>query len=206
MKEIKIAIVMTLLFVVLTGLAFPLAMYAIGQVLFPDQANGSFRRDAAGKAIGSALIGQQFTAAKYFHPRPSAAGAGYDAAASSGTNLGPISAKLIDGIKDDPATPDTDESYSGVRDLASMFREENNLAPETRLPADAATRSSSGLDPEISPANALLQAARVARERGMETDDVIKIVRNNTASPFLGLFGEPRVNVLAVNLELDKRS
>jgi K+-transporting ATPase ATPase C chain len=134
---------------------------------------------------------------------PSAAGAGYDAANSSGTNLGPTSDKLINGVKDDPATKDVDETYLGFRDLAKAYREENGLAPDTEIPADAATRSASGLDPDISPANAELQVARVAKARGLGAERVRQIVSDNTSGRLLGLIGEPRVNVLQLNLALD---
>ena len=206
MKELRPAIIMTSLFVLLTGLVFPFVIYAFGQVLFPVQANGSFAKDASGKIVGSAIIGQVFTDAKYFHSRPSAAGGGYDPAGSSGTNLGPISAKLIEGIKDDPSTPDADESFAGVNDLAKAYREENGLDAGAKLPADAVTRSSSGLDPDISPANALLQASRVASARKVSVEDVKQAIINNTGLPFAGIFGESHVNVLALNLELDRKS
>lgn len=206
MKEIRPAVILTILFIICTGLLFPFTIYAAGQLLFPAQANGSFVKDGSGKIVGSALIGQPFSQSKYFHPRPSAAGSGYDSSGSSGTNLGPISSKLIAGIKDDPATPDTDESYSGINDLATAYREKNGVAAAIKLPADAVTHSGSGLDPDISPANALLQAPRVAQARNMNVEEVKRIIKNNTAEPFLGIFGEPHVHVLALNLELDKVS
>ena len=190
-------------FVVLTGLVFPGVVWAIGRVVFPSQAAGSFIKDAQGNVVGSTLLGQSFTKPEYFHPRPSAAGAGYDAASSSGTNLGPTSDKLINGVKDDPATKDVDETYPGFRDLARTYREENGLAPDTVIPADAATRSASGLDPDISPANADLQVARVARSRGLAAGRVRQAVADNTSGRWLGLIGEPRVNVLQLNLALD---
>jgi len=203
MKHLRPAIVLTLFFVVLTGLAFPGVVWAIGKVAFPSQAGGSLIKDAKGNVVGSALLGQNFTKPEYFHPRPSAAGAGYDAANSSGTNLGPTSDKLINGIKDDPATKDVDETYLGFRDLAKGYREENGLAPDAEIPADAATRSASGLDPDISPANAELQVARVAKARGLGAERVRGAVADNTSGRFLGLIGEPRVNVLQLNLALD---
>jgi K+-transporting ATPase ATPase C chain len=178
----------------------------VGQLVFPFQANGSLLKDAKGNVVGSALIGQSFTKPEYFHPRPSAAGSGYDAANSSGTNLGPTSDKLINGLKDDPATKDVDESYPGFRDLAKAYREENGLAADAVIPADAATRSGSGLDPEISPGNAELQVARVAKARGLEATKVKELVAQNTAGRTLGLFGEPRVNVLKLNLALDSQA
>jgi len=203
MKYLRPAIVLTLLFVVVTGLAFPAVVWAIGSVAFPNQASGSLLRDGHGHVVGSALLGQGFTKPQYFHPRPSAAGAGYDAANSGGTNLGPTSDKLINGIKDDPATKDIDETYLGFRDLAKAYREENGLAADALIPADAAMRSGSGLDPHISPANAELQIARVARSRGLGIDRIRQTVLEHTSSRWLGLIGEPRVNVLQLNLALD---
>lgn len=204
MKHLRPAIVLTAFFVVLTGLAFPGVIWAIGQTVFPSQANGSLVRDAQGNPIGSALIGQNFTKPEYFHPRPSAAGAGYDAANSSGTNLGPTSDKLINGIEDDPATKDADETYLGFVDLAKAYREENSLAPDAVIPADAATRSGSGLDPDISAANAELQVARVAQARNLSADRVRQLVGEQQRGRLLGLLGEPRVNVLLLNLALDQ--
>ena len=204
MKHLRPAILLTVFFVVLTGLAFPGVIWAIGQAVFPNQANGSLIRDAQGNPIGSALIGQNFTNTKYFHPRPSAAGAGYDAANSSGTNLGPTSDKLIHGLEDDPATKDVDETYLGYGDLAEAYREENGLAPEAVIPADAATRSGSGLDPEISAANAELQVARVAKARKLPADRVRHVLVQQQSGRLLGVLGEPRVNVLLVNLALDQ--
>ena len=158
-------------------------------VLFPRQANGSLI-EQNGQVVGSALIGQNFAAAGYFHPRPSAAGNGYDAANSSGTNLGPTSDKLINGIhkktadgKDDPG------NFDGIKDLADAYRKENNLPATQELPADAVTRSASGLDPEISPANAALQIGRVAKQRGLSEDAVKKLVDENTAGPAIGHSG-----------------
>ena len=205
MKQIRPALALTLFFVVLTGLAFPVVVWAVGRVVFPDKANGSLVKDARGNVVGSSLLGQTFAKPAYFHPRPSAAGAGYDAANSSGTNLGPTSDKLVNGIKDDPATQDVDETYLGFTDLAKAYREENGLLPDAVIPADAATRSASGLDPDISPANAALQIARVARARNVEPARVRQLVAAHTEARTLGLFGEPRVNVLLVNLALDAR-
>jgi K+-transporting ATPase ATPase C chain len=204
MKHLRPAIVLTAFFVVVTGLAFPVVVWGIGRVAFPSQAEGSLLRDAHGNVIGSALIGQTFTKPEYFHPRPSAAGSGYDAANSSGTNLGPTSDKLINGIKDDPATKDVDESYAGFRDLAKAYREENGLAPDAVIPADAATRSASGLDPDISPANAELQVARVATARNLDAARVRETIEQNTSGRALFFTGEPRVNVLLTNLALDR--
>jgi K+-transporting ATPase ATPase C chain len=204
MKHLRPAIILTAFFVVVTGIAFPVVVWGIGRVAFPSQAEGSLVRDARGNVIGSSLIGQTFTKPEYFHPRPSAAGSGYDAANSSGTNLGPTSDKLINGIKDDPATKDVDESYAGFRDLAKAYREENGLAPDAVIPADAATRSASGLDPDISPANAELQVARVAKARNLDAARVRELVEQNTSGRALFFSGEPRVNVLLTNLALDR--
>jgi potassium-transporting ATPase KdpC subunit len=203
MKQLRPAILLTVFFVVLTGIGFPVAVWAVGRVAFPSQAAGSLIKDAKGNVVGSSLLGQTFTKPEYFHPRPSAAGAGYDAANSSGTNLGPTSDKLVNGIKDDPATKDVDETYQGFGDLAKAYREENGLAADAVIPADAATRSASGLDPDISPANAELQVARVAKARGVEADRVRQLVAGATSGRALGFIGEPRVNVLQLNLALD---
>ncbi len=204
MKELKTAVMMTVLLAVLTGVAFPAVIWAVGQLLFPVQANGSIVRDRNGNAAGSVLLGQNLSSPQYFHPRPSAAGNGYDAANSGGTNLGPISRKLIEGIDDDPASVDIDESYLGIKDLAEAYRRENSLAPEIMLPSDAVTRSASGLDPHISPQNALLQAERVSSARGLEIAAVKALIAQHSEGRFLGLFGERRVNVLLLNLALDK--
>jgi K+-transporting ATPase ATPase C chain len=203
MKHLRPAILLTLFFVVVTGFAFPGVLWAIGQAAFPDAANGSLIRDAQGHVIGSSLLGQSFERPEYFHPRPSAAGAGYDAANSSGTNLGPTSDKLINGIDDDPSTKDADETYLGFTDLARAYREENGLAPDAVLPADAVTRSASGLDPHISPDNAALQVARVAKARNLSVERVRQLVAEHQDGRILGFIGEPRVHVLALNLALD---
>jgi len=187
MQHVRPAIVLTLFFVVFTGFAFPLAVWATAQLVFPAQASGSLIRDAQGRMLGSALLGQAFGKPEYFHPRPSAAGAGYDAASSGGTNLGPTSAKLIQGFLQ----------------LSAAYRSQNELAPDALLPADAVTGSASGLDPHISPANAELQSARVARARGLRIEHVRALVAEHTEGRTWGLFGEPRVNVLLLNLALD---
>jgi len=199
------SIALTLWFIVITGLVFPFAIWGIAQAAFPHQANGSLINNAQGQAIGSEIIGQNFAKPEYFHPRPSAAGSGYDAANSSGTNLGPTSDKLINGIADDPSTKDVDESYAGIKQLADTYRTENGLPADTILPADAVTRSASGLDPHISVANARFQADRVAKARGMAKEDVLKLIDDHTDQRFAGVFGDPGVNVLKLNLALDAK-
>ncbi len=200
-KQLRPAIMSVLLITVLTGLIFPAIITVLSQMAFPAQAKGSLI-ERNGKVVGSTLIGQNFASPKYFHPRPSAAGSGYDAGASSGTNLGPTSSKLLKGIEDDPKTK-ADESFAGLPQLAATYRKENDLESSTRLPADAVTRSASGLDPQISPANAELQAARVAKARGISVETVKQLIAQNTDARQLSVLGEPRVNVLQLNLALD---
>jgi len=202
LKNIIISIRATLVLAVLTGLLFPGLITLIAQLVFPYQANGSLIVKN-GKTIGSRLIGQSFTKPEYFHPRPSAAGSGYAGEASSGTNLGPTSKKLILGQSDDPATKDVDESFKGVKQLADTYRTENGLAPNERVPVDAVTRSGSGLDPDISEANALMQAPRVAKTRNLPEATVTDLVHTHTEGRQLGFLGEPHVNVLMLNLALD---
>jgi potassium-transporting ATPase KdpC subunit len=193
----------TLVLAALTGLVFPFLITLIGQSIFSYQANGSLLRDSAGKVIGSALIGQQFTRPEYFHPRPSAAGSGYAGESSSGTNLAQTSAKLFEGTADDAKTKNVDESFMGIKQLAEAYRKENGLANSSGVPVDAVTRSGSGLDPDISPANAQLQATRVAKARNLPLSDVLKTVNKYTQNRDFGFLGEPRVNVLLLNLALD---
>lgn len=188
-----------------TGLLFPLAITGLSQLMFPGQANGSLIRDSSNRIIGSQLIGQNFTQPKYFHPRPSAAGSGYAGEASSGTNLGPTSAKLINGLPDDPATKDVDESYAGIKQLAEQYRKDNDMRSDETVPVDAVTRSSSGLDPDISLANALVQARRVAKARSLPQEVVEDKVKHSAEQRTFGFIGEPRVNVLTLNLALDAK-
>ncbi|HEY3781567.1 MAG TPA: K(+)-transporting ATPase subunit C [Fimbriimonadaceae bacterium] len=205
LKQLRPAISLTLAFLVLAGLVFPGIVWAIGQTAFKDKANGSMIRDANGNIVGSGLIAQSFTRPEYFHPRPSAAGSGYDPTNSGGTNLGPTSDKLINGIhKKLPNGKDDPGNFDGIKDLAAAYRIENKLAPDAEIPSDAVTRSASGLDPDITPANAEVQAGRVAEARHMPKEQVLNLINANTTTPFLGIFGDSSVNVLKLNLALDK--
>lgn len=191
--------------VVVSGL-YPLVVWGLGQGLFHHQAGGSLVLAADGKTVlGSELLGQNFGGKQYFNPRPSAAGAaGYDSAASSGANLGPTSDKFVNGQhkKDAAGAAVGDPSnYDGVKDLVASYRAANGLKDTDAVPADAVTRSGSGLDPDISLANAKLQVARVARERGKSEDEVRQLMAKYTAGA--GGFGQPRVNTLLLNLALD---
>lgn len=186
LSHLRPALVSMGLFTALLGLAYPLAVTGVAQAAFPAQANGSLVRDAGGRVIGSALIGQAFAKPEYFHGRPSAAGNGYDAAASSGSNMGPLNDKLIDREKAD----------------AAALRAEN---PGAVIPADAVTTSASGLDPDISPANARFQAPRIAKARGVPENEVTALIDRQIQRPVLGFIGQPRVNVLALNRALDAR-
>jgi K+-transporting ATPase ATPase C chain len=203
MNTIVVALRATLVTLVLTGLAYPLAVTGLAQVVFPDRANGSIVVDDKGREVGSELIGQGFANAAYVRPRPSSSG--YDAANSGGTNLGNTSKKLRDGQPDDPATKDVDESFTGVKDLAAAFRADNGLPAGVGVPADAVTRSASGIDPHVSPDTAMLQAPRIAKARGVAVDRVQAVIAEHTEGRELGFLGEPRVNVLAVNLALDRK-
>lgn len=206
LKQIMPSIRATLVMAVLTGILFPLLITGIAQAVFPAEANGSLIRSANGKVIGSRLIAQPFAKAGYFHPRPSAAGNGYDPTASGGTNLGPTSDKLIHGVhKKLPDGKDDPGNFDGVKDLVAAYRKENNLSPDVPVPVDAVTRSASGLDPHISPTNALLQVARVAAARKLAEENVKALLEKNTAGRDLGFLGEPGVNVLELNLALDKQ-
>ena len=186
MKNLLTAILMTIVTTILLGLIYPLLVTGLAQAIFPDQANGQLIRRADGAIIGSRIIGQPFTGPGYFHSRPSAAGAGYDASASSGSNLGPTSQKLIERVK------------AQVEDLQKE-------SPGKPIPIDLVTTSGSGLDPHISPAAADYQVTRIARERGLTENDVRQIVGAHTEGRTFGFLGEPRVNVLELNLDLDKR-
>lgn len=186
MKNLLTAILMTIVTTVLLGLIYPLVVTGLAQVIFPDQANGSLIKRADGTIIGSRLIGQPFSSPGYFRSRPSAAGAnGYDAGASSGSNLGPTNQKLIDRVKAD----------------VEKTQAEN---PGKPVPVDLVTTSGSGLDPHISPAAAEFQVLRVARERGLNEDELRSIVAAHTAGRQFGFLGEPTVNVLELNLNLDR--
>lgn len=186
LSDIRPAIVSTVLFTLLLGVAYPLTVTGVAKVAFPAQAEGSLLRNAQGQVVGSALIGQPFARDEYLHPRPSAAGAnGYDASASGGSNYGPLQPDLLKRVKGDAAA---------LR--ASTGRED--------IPDDAVTTSGSGLDPDISPAYALLQADRIARARGASAAEVRKVIIDQTRQPVLGFLGQAHVNVLMTNLALDK--
>jgi K+-transporting ATPase ATPase C chain len=204
LKAFRPALVSALLLTVLSGVAFPIALAALAWPLFPRQAGGSLLARDDGVIVGSELIGQGFAGPGYFHPRPSAAGKGYDGASSGGTNLGPANARLRDGASDDPSTPDVDESFAGMRELAETYRRTNGLPPDAVVPIDAVTRSASGLDPHISPSNAALQVARIARARHLGKEAVRRLVAEHTRGRSLGLLGEPVVAVLPLNLALDR--
>ena len=185
--ELKTSVLVTIVFAVLLCGAYPLAVWAGAQLLFPAKANGSLVTDSSGQVRGSALLAQNFSSAKYFQPRPSAAGTGYDATSSSGTNLGPTSQKLADNIKA----------------VIAAYRTSNGLAADAAVPADAVTSSGSGLDPHISLANAQLQATRVAKARGLPLAKVTSLIATHTEGPDLQILGESGVNVLLLNRSLD---
>jgi len=239
LKELGPALRLMIVFTVLTGLLYPVVMTGVSEVIFPKQANGSLVT-VNGKVVGSSLIGQPFAKPEYFHPRPSAAGSGYDASASGGSNYGPTSAKLIhgttkmddkknevvdfDGIDDRVVhyCLDNDIPYTSSVPLEQFKDAQGNLddvklikafnddkaplvfTPKEPIPQDAVTASASGLDPHISPANAVLQAGRVAKTRNVAADQVKQLVAQFTERPDWGLFGEPRVNVLQLNIALDQ--
>jgi potassium-transporting ATPase KdpC subunit len=190
LAELKSSVLLTLVFVVLLCGAYPLVVWAGAQAFFHDQANGSLLTDKDGTVRGSALLAQNFASAKYFHPRPSAAGMGYDATSSSGTNFGPTSQKLADSIKA----------------AVIAYRMENALPDASSVPADAVTSSGSGLDPHISVANAQLQAPRVARARQLPLNRVLSLITQDTDARSWGVFGETGVNVLLLNRDLDREA
>jgi K+-transporting ATPase ATPase C chain len=186
LSALRPAFALLLAFALLTGIAYPLAMTGVGQALFPRQANGSLIVDD-GKVVGSELIGQGFSGARYFHGRPSAAGKGYDASASSGSNLGPTSKALVERVEGDVAKLRA-EGVTGA------------------IPADLVTTSASGLDPDISPEAAFVQVPRVAAARGLPTARVMALAKGAVDYPLLGLIGEPHINVLMLNRQLDRIS
>jgi len=186
--DLKTALLLTAVLVVLLCGAYPLAVWVGGQALFRAKANGSLIVDPDGAVRGSAMLAQNFTSEKYFQPRPSAAGTGYDATSSSGTNLGPTSQKLADSVKA----------------AVAAYRSANGLGADAPVPADAVTSSGSGLDPHISVANAGIQAGRVARARGLPLAQVEALIAQYTQGRDLGVLGEPGVNVLLLNLALDR--
>ena len=222
------ALKLILVLLLLCGVVFPLIVFTVGQIAFPEQANGSLITDSQGRIVGSKLLGQQFTRSAYFHGRPSAVG--YNAASSGGSNLGPTNAQLIGGngtevtvaagtpapadstpVAGKPGTYYVPGSYLGVKNYAEQFRQENGLSPDTPLPADIITASGSGLDPDISVAAALLQVKRIVAARhvlgggnaAITGERVRVLIAQNTQGRDLGILGEPRVNVLVLNLALD---
>jgi K+-transporting ATPase ATPase C chain len=186
-RQLRPALLVAVVFTVICGVIYPLLTTGIGQAAFNDEANGSLIKEN-GVVVGSKLIGQAFTAPNYFHSRPSAAGDGYDGSASSGSNLGPTSQALIDAVTERVAT----------------YRTENKVPADVAVPVDAVTASASGLDPDISIANARLQAPRVAKERGVSLETVLSLVDTYTDGRNLYVLGEPGVNVLELNLALDR--
>jgi len=239
-KELGPGLRLTLILTVLTGLLYPAVMTGVSELILPGQSNGSLV-SVNGKVVGSSLIGQPFAKPEYFHPRPSAAGSGYDATASAGSNLGPTSAKLLHGTTkmDDKKNEIVDfdginlrvvhycvdndipyessipleqfkDSHGDLDDvkLIKAFNDDKaplRFAAKAPIPPDAVTASSSGLDPHISPANAETQAARVAKTRGVSADQVKQLIAQSTEGADWGFLGEPRVNVLMLNIELDRR-
>jgi K+-transporting ATPase ATPase C chain len=187
-REIKVSLIATAVFSIICGGIYPVAVWVAGRCMFPARAGGSILQ-RNGVTVGSLLVGQKFVSPRYFHPRPSAAGEGYDATRSGGSNLGPLSRRLVEEV--------------GRR--AAAYRLENALSPEAALPADAVTASGSGLDPHISLANALAQVSRVAKARGWADEAVLDVVRRCREGGRGGIFGELRINVLRVNLLLDAK-
>jgi K+-transporting ATPase ATPase C chain len=188
-RQVFPALVVFLVLTVLTGVVYPLVLTGVSQVAFPGRSDGSLiERD--GTVVGSRLLGQSFSGARYFHPRPSAAGDGYDGASSSASNLGPTNEDLL----------------TAIEERVAAYRELNRVASEADVPVDAVTASGSGLDPHISSANARLQAPRVAESRGLPLEEVLDLVDEHTDDRSLGFLGEPGVNVLELNLALDSES
>lgn len=188
-KPIKISFIILLFFTLLLGVVYPYFVFGVGQVFFHKKAMGSLIYNAQGEIIGSKLIGQNFSSSKYFHPRPSNAGSeGYDAASSSGSNLGPTSKELM----------------SRISKKSKEYRSENNLDENTLVPADAVTSSASGLDPDISVQNALLQAPRIAKARKLSESAIVQLIQSQTKKPLFFTPGSSRVNVLEINLALDE--
>jgi potassium-transporting ATPase KdpC subunit len=240
LKELGPGFRLTLAFTVLTGLLYPAVMTGISQLIFPAKANGSLVT-VNGKVVGSSLIGQSFSKPEYFHPRPSSAGSGYDATASSGSNLGPTSAKLIRGATQTDDKNNETVAFDGISlrivhycldndiryessmpldqfkdakgdlddvKLIKAFNDEKTplvFTAKASIPSDAVTASSSGLDPHISPANADIQVARIAKARNVSVDEVKQVISESTEGADLGFLGEPRVNVLLLNIALDQR-
>jgi K+-transporting ATPase ATPase C chain len=206
-SDLRTALFLTILLVVACCVAYPVAVWAAGQALFSGKADGSLVADKSGAVRGSSLLAQNFASDKYFQPRPSAAGTGYDSTSSSGTNFGPTSAKLANGshAKDARGKDVNDpNNFDGIKDLVGAYRTANGLPASDPVPADAVTRSGSGLDPHISVANALIQAGRVAKARQAGIDAVKALIERCTQDRELGVFGEPGVNVLLLNLALDR--
>jgi K+-transporting ATPase ATPase C chain len=186
-RQLVPAALMLVVFTALTGVAYPLAVTGVARLFFSHEADGSLlRRD--GRVVGSSLIGQPFAAPRYFHPRPSAAGAGYDASASSASNKGPTNPEFL----------------ADVAERVAAYRQENGVPAAATVPVDAVTASASGLDPHISAANARLQSSRVAQARGLAVDRVLELVEGHTDGRALGFLGEPGVNVLELNVALDR--
>ena len=238
--ELRPAFMMMVVMTVLTGLVYPASVTLVAHIAFRNQANGSLI-GSNGQVVGSRLIGQAFTRPEYVHPRPSAAGRGYDAAASAGSNLGPTSAKLLNGTTKMDDTGNEVVEFDGIKNRIVHYCLDNGIpydsslpldrftdgqgslddvklikafnddraplvfTPRTPIPADAVTASASGLDPHISPANAQAQAARVAKARGVSVEQVLEAIARHTEGRTFGIFGEPRVNVLELNLDLDRR-
>ncbi|HTP57044.1 MAG TPA: K(+)-transporting ATPase subunit C [Candidatus Paceibacterota bacterium] len=187
LRQLKVSAIVIIVFAVVLCGVYPVVVWVLGQVLFPFQSNGSLITDATGQVVGSAIIGQQFAGPQYFEPRPSYAGNGYDATLSGGSNLGPTSQKLA----------------TNIQTAVAEYRKENKLPVGAPVPADAVTGSASGLDPHISIANAQLQALRVAKARKTTLANVQALIGQHTDGRSLGIFGEPGVNVLTLNIALD---